>query len=199
MSGIEWLAFAVSVAGVWLTSRRHPACWPIGLVSVAMYAWVFGQARLYSDAILQGVFAVFLVYGWRCWKRAGGPAAADRIGAGPRVPIVHPQPRGLVTALLVGLGAAGVWGWVMAGRTDAALPYLDATLAGLSLVAQFWTARRYRINWLLWIAVDLVYIGMYLSRGLVLTAVLYALFVLLAINGWYHWGRHPGNPAEAPA
>lgn len=160
---------------------RNQLCWPVGLVSVLLYAWIFYGARLYSDALLQLVYAALQCYGWWRWSKA--PVRAQR----PQV--CRPKGRDLALAVLVGAVGAVALGNVMSRYTDAALPWLDATLTAFSLVAQYWMARLYRINWLLWIAVDLVYVGVYVVRQLPLTAALYAGFVVLAILGWRQWGR----------
>jgi nicotinamide mononucleotide transporter len=200
------LAVALSLAGVWWTSVRNPVCWPVGLASVLLYGWIFLGARLYSDALLQIVYAVLQCYGWWCWRRAGGDAPdAGRDAAGGaarqasrRPPVAHPRAGQLLAALLAGIAGALALGALMHRYTDAALPWLDASLAAMSLVAQFWMARLYRLNWLLWIGVDLVYIGLYLNRGLALTAALYAGFVALAAYGWWQW-RPQARGSAAPA
>ena len=69
------------------------------------------------------------------------------------------------------------------------MPWLDATLSSFSLVAQYWTARRHLENWLLWIAVDAVYVGLFLFKGLMLTAGLYAVLIVLAVIGFSRWRR----------
>jgi nicotinamide mononucleotide transporter len=182
---LEGLAVVLSIAAVWWTTVRNPICWPVGLVSVLLYGWIFLGARLYSDALLQLVYAALQCYGWWHWRRA--PAATGH----PRVR--RPRAGELVGAL--GAGAAGsvLLGAIMSRYTDAALPWLDATLAAMSLVAQFWMARLIRLNWLVWIAVDLVYIGVYAVRGLPLTAGLYGGFVVLAALGWRKWGPAGGR------
>jgi nicotinamide mononucleotide transporter len=199
MVSVEGLAVILSLAGVWWTSVRNPVCWPVGLASVLLYAWVFAGARLYSDALLQAVYAVLQCYGWWNWRRAAAAGASDgaasaRLAARPAV--VRPQARALVLALAAGAAAALVLGALMARFTDAARPWFDAALAALSLVAQFWMARLYRVNWLLWIAVDVAYVLLYLDRGLPLTAALYAVFVALAGFGWWKW-RPPLRAAAA--
>ena len=73
--------------------------------------------------------------------------------------------------------------------THASLPWLDAFLTAFSLVGQWWQNRRHIAAWWMWIAVDLVYIGMYLHKDLHVTAVLYAGFVVLALKGWRDWQR----------
>lgn len=190
----------LSLAAVWWTSLRNPVCWPVGLVSVLLYGWIFLGARLYSDALLQIVYAVLQCYGWWNWRRsrqalALPDAAAALVYPGGsqqnRPPVAVPRAHELLRTLcLSGLGAV-LLGQFMARYTDAALPWLDAALAALSLVAQYWMARLFRASWLLWIGVDLVYVALYLNRSLPLTAALYAGFVALAVYGWVKWTPTP--------
>jgi len=184
---LELLAVALSVAAVWWTTVRNALCWPVGLVSVLLYGWIFYGAHLYSDALLQLVYAALQCYGWWQWRRA------PRVARRPQVR--RPRMPDLVLAVLLGVTGALALGTVMSRYTDAAFPWLDATLTALSLVAQYWMARLYRINWLLWIAVDLVYVGLYVVRDLPLTAALYAGFVVLAALGWRQWGRSEADRA----
>jgi nicotinamide mononucleotide transporter len=175
----ETLAALLSVAGVWLTTRRHPWCWPVGLVSVLLYAWVFANARLYSDMLLQGVFAVAIVYGWNRWLH--------HLGDDGRVRVAPLARRAAVLHLTLGaIGAVGL-GLFMHRYTNAALPWLDAALAAFSLVAQWWGIRRHTAVWWLWIVVDVIYIGLYAYKSLFVTALLYAGFVLLAVAGLRSW------------
>lgn len=194
MSGLEIIAVIVSALAVWLTARRHVWCWPIGLVSVLLYARIFLVAKLYSDLLLQLIFAVMQVYGWWQWK--SGASAQDSQHIQPqRLP-----KRGLLTGLLAGAAGSVVLGYVMASFTDAHIPWLDSALTSFSLVAQFWMARKYVANWWLWIAVDIIYVGVYIYKDLNLTAGLYAGFIVLALVGLRNWQRQlPGNLPPAAA
>lgn len=181
MNPIEILAAVLSALGVWLMARRRPWAWPVGLVSVLIYAWVFIEVRLYSDALLQGAFAAMLVYGWSRWLRNLGEDGRVRIA-----PL--PLPRAALHLVIGALGALAL-GAFMARCTNADLPWLDAALAAFSLVAQWWQARRHTAAWWLWIGVDVIYIGMYLHKDLQVTAMLYALFLGLAASGLRQWQR----------
>ncbi len=181
MNPIEILAAVLSALGVWLMARRRPWAWPVGLVSVLIYAWVFIEVRLYSDALLQGAFAAMLVYGWSRWLRNLGEDGRVRIA-----PL--PLPRAALHLAIGALGALAL-GAFMARFTNADLPWLDAALAAFSLVAQWWQARRHTAAWWLWIGVDVIYIGMYLHKDLQVTAMLYALFLGLAASGLRQWQR----------
>ncbi|HEY4293739.1 nicotinamide riboside transporter PnuC [Luteibacter sp.] len=188
MSPFEVSAALVSAAGVWLTARRSPWCWPVGLVSVIAYAWIFVDAKLYSDMLLQAIFAVLILYGWRRWM-----SNLDESG---HVRVTSLSPREAAQHLAIGSAAALALGYAMHRYTDASLPWLDAALTAFSLVAQWWQARRHAAAWWLWIAVDVFYVGEYVYKSLPVTAVLYVGLIVLAAMGLKAW-RH--QVASAPA
>ncbi|MDH4873611.1 nicotinamide riboside transporter PnuC [Pseudomonas sp. BN515] len=188
MSPLELLAASLGVLAVWLTVRQNLWCWPIGLVMVLMYSWIFFEVKLYSDMLLQLVYAGLQLYGWWQWTRGG--TQHD----GRRVSRLSVQSLGL--GLLAGaLGSLGL-GYAMANWTDAAAPWWDAALTAFSLVAQFWMAHKRLECWVLWIVVDVLFVGLFLSKELYLTAALYGLFTLLAVQGWRTWRREL-EPAAA--
>jgi nicotinamide mononucleotide transporter len=102
--------------------------------------------------------------------------------------------------LLAGLAVVGslLLGWSFARFTDAALPYLDSALTAVSLVAQWMMTRKLLEHWLVWIAVDLVYVPMYVSRQLYPTAALYLVFLGLAVAGYLAWRRDWRATRDAP-
>jgi len=175
----ELIGSALSLWAVWLTVRRRMLNYPVGMLSVIVYGWIFMQSRLYSDALLQVVFAGFIVYGWMRW--IGHLDRDQRVRVAPL-----PQRRALLSAAIGVIGALAL-GWAMHRYTDAALPWLDAALTAFSLVAQFWQDRRHIAAWWLWIVVDVVYIGEYIYKDLRITAMLYAVFVALAVMGLRAW------------
>jgi len=180
MSKLEIAAVIASILTVWFTTTRNMWCWPIGLVSVALYGKVFLDAKFYSDMLLQGFFAVSQIYGWILWHR-------DRQAGDGAITLATPTHTDLALGALGGtLGTLGL-GTLMASLTDAAVPWLDAALTSISLVATYWTARRFIANWWLWIGVDVVYTGLFVWKGLNLTAALYAAFVGLAVLGLRRW------------
>jgi nicotinamide mononucleotide transporter len=181
MSWFELFAALISAWGVWLTARRKPWCWPVGFASVIAYAWIFIDAKLYSDALLQLAFAALIVYGWHRWLRHLGDDGRVRVAALP--------PKQAALHLSIGAIGAIALGAAMHRWTDAALPWLDAALTAFSLVAQWWQGRRHIAAWWLWIAVDVIYVGEYIWKSLLITSVLYAGFVVLAVIGARSWQR----------
>jgi nicotinamide mononucleotide transporter len=175
------LSSAVTAAiGIWLTTKRRLICWPVTLISIFLYMLVFYSTKLYSDALLQVFFVAFTIYGWWHWQRGVHQEGEVRVA-----PLAL---RNLLLALAIGVVGSFALGR-LAVRIHAALPHLDATLMSYSLVASWWQARKHTANWWLWIVVDLVYIGEYVYKDLIVTAILYAVFVVLAVLGLRNWRR----------
>lgn len=185
--GIEAVGFATTLLGIWLTTRRSMLCWPFIMVANLCYLVVLSRAFLLSGALLQFAYMSFTVYGWWHWargKRASGEVRIEPLGR-----------RGFFVGLAVGVGGAILLGWLMA-HTSATLVYLDAALASFSVLATWWQVRRHIANWWLWIAVDLCYVGEYLTKRLYLTVLLYACLIVLACVGLRSWRRAPQSEAR---
>lgn len=183
MSVWEIIGTVLGVIGVWLMIRENIWGWPVGLVQVSVYGWVFFDAKLYSDAILQACFFAIQAYGWWHWQRNQHTAAHSDL------PI-----RRLRLGLLAGCVAGGAlataaWGTFMQRTTDAALPHWDAFILVFSLIAQWLQARKVLENWAGWIVVNTVAIGVYWAKDLRLTAGLYVIFWAMAVWGWRAWRR----------
>lgn len=179
MSLIEAVAVILGLVNVTLVVRRSLWNYPFGIAMVVLYAHIFFEARLYSDALLQLFFFVVQIYGWFHWARAAADAGEIRVER------LSPQAQ---IRWLAGIAAAtALWGWGMHRFTDAAFPWWDAAVAILSVAAQLLMSRRFLENWVLWIAVDVLAIGLYAAKDLWLTAALYVVFLGLAIWGLIDW------------
>ncbi len=181
MSWIEIVAALLGLANVALVVRRSLWNYPFGLAMVALYAFVFFDAKLYSDALLQIFFFAVQLYGWWNWNRSraeAGEVRVERLDERARL------------AWLAGCVAAAVgWGALMHCFTDAAFPWWDGTIAVLSVAAQILQSRRKLESWVLWIAVDMLAIGLFAAKDLWVTAVLYAVFLALSVWGLIGWTR----------
>ncbi|HSF12461.1 MAG TPA: nicotinamide riboside transporter PnuC [Erythrobacter sp.] len=181
MSTLEIIAVALGLANIGLLVRRSIWNYPFGMAMVALYFVIFNEARLYGEAWLQVFFFAAQGWGWWLWARAGGHA---------QMVAVRWMSRRSQTASLVLVAASSIGiGWAMARYTNAALPYADATIAGASVVAQILLALRRVENWALWIAIDVLSIGVYMDRELYLTAGLYVAFLVLATAGLIAWSK----------
>jgi nicotinamide mononucleotide transporter len=190
VSLLELFAAVVGAVSVWLSVRQNILSWPTAIVNVILYVIVFYQAKLYADMGLQVVYAVLSVYGWYEWMYGGeGRTELHVTRTGP----------GLAALLaLIALSGSALLGTLLRHATDAALPYMDSFLSSTSLVAQWMMTRKKLENWLVWVAVDVLYVGMFVFKGLYLTAGLYLVFLGLALKGYVDWRRSmAGRPSAA--
>jgi len=178
---LEIVAVAVTLTAVYLTTRQIVWCWPLGMVSVSLYAVVFFQAKLYADMGLQGLYFVLAVYGWWSWLRGGTDHG--------RLQVSRLSPRPAIVLLFLTAAVGWVGGLALGRLTDASLPRLDSLLTSFSIAAQWMQTRKILESWLVWIAVDVLYVGMFAYKELFLTSALYAVFLALAGLGFADWRR----------
>jgi nicotinamide mononucleotide transporter len=192
LSPLEIFAAVVGALSVWLSVRQNILSWPTAIVNVVLYTIVFYQAKLYADMGLQVVYAILSIYGWYEWLYGGEGHTTLHVS--------RTSPSLALRLALIAVGGAVFLGTLLHRTTDAALPYMDSALTSASLVAQWMMTRKLLENWALWIAVDVAYVGMFIYKGLCVTAVLYAVFLGLAVRGWIDWRRSMRvEPALAPA
>ncbi|HUP62503.1 MAG TPA: nicotinamide riboside transporter PnuC [Thermoanaerobaculia bacterium] len=176
---IELPAFLITIASIWLATRQNIWYYPTGIVSVLLYAWIFFGARLYAETALQFVWLVLMIYGWYEWLHGG----ADR----RELPVSRTPRWGWITAIVSGAVMTAVIVWIQRTFTDNPAPVVDSSIAAWSIVAQWMTARKWLENWLLWIAVNVIAVPLYVTRELWLTALLYAILFVLGIQGYRRW------------
>jgi nicotinamide mononucleotide transporter len=181
MDLLELVAAAFGVVSVWLSTREHIASWPTALVNTALYFVVLERAQLYANAWLQVVYCALSCYGWYQWKFGGDTHTG--------VVVTRTTTRTLSWLALIAALSTLLIGGGLARFTDAVLPWPDAATTSVSLVAQWMLTKKLRENWAIWAVVNIVYIGMYASQGLWPTVALYAIFFLLALQGWRAWGN----------
>lgn len=190
MNPLEIAAVVFGIVSVWLSTRQHIASWPTAIVNVSLYFLVFRDAKLYADMGLQIIYLVLSIYGWYEWK-FGGSGRTE-------LPVSRTSRRTTVTLVLLGVLGVLVLGTILDRSTDAALPWVDSAAAVTSLCAQWMMTRKLLENWLVWIAVDVVYVAMFIYKELYLTAGLYAVFLALAVSGYLEW-RQSWRARTSPA
>jgi len=179
---IDWtevFGFVTGVLNVWLLARQKVWNWPIGLANNAAYLILFFRAGLYGDGGLQLLYIALGIYGWWAWARgsaAGSEMRVERTSAATW--------RWLAPATAVAAVALAVF---LARFTDSTVPRWDGLTTALSLAATWGQCRKLVESWWIWILADLVYIPLYIYKGLGLTAVLYGIFLLLCIAGLRSW------------
>ena len=181
---VTWAEAVGAVSGVVcvaLVARQHVWNWPIGLVNNVMWAWLFFRARLYGDSALQGFFFALGCYGW--WRWVTTDVRGERLHVRRTRAREWAALAGLVPATTVAMAL------FLDHATDSPVPLADATVVTLSLAATWAQAEKLLESWWLWIAVDVISVPLYVSRGLYPTAIVYTLFGGLCVVGLRGWTR----------
>lgn len=178
---LEGLAVVLALAYLLLAARESLWCWACAFFSSLIYMWLMWQSRLYMETALNAFYAVMAVVGLQQWLRGGSAAQG--------VAIVSLQPLQHAVCLGLALLLALVNGVLMQRFTDAAWPFVDAFITWGSVLTTFLVVRKVLENWLYWIVLDGIAIVVYVERGLWLTALLFAAYVVIVVFGYLRWRR----------
>ncbi len=184
---IELAANGLTAVSILLAGRNSIHTWWTGVAGCLLFGITFFEAKLYADVALQFFFVVTSLVGWWQWVRGR---------QGSSLSVSHAGPRHLAAAAVVGVAATLAYGALLARFTDAYAPFVDSAVLAFSVIAQVFLMRRRVETWPMWLLVNSVAVPLYASRGLHLTAVLYAAYWVNACLSWRHW-RRIGRLAEA--
>ncbi|MDB2642875.1 nicotinamide riboside transporter PnuC [Luminiphilus sp.] len=192
MNAVEVCAVLLALAYVILAIQQRRICWIAAIASAMLYSYIFWQVSLYLEAVLQIFYIAMAVYGWSAWGRQlldehSHHQSHDQAHDQSHIQTWTGQQHLVACITIVSLSL--ILGWAMQEWTDAALPFFDAATTVCALLATWMVTQRLLENWLYWIAINTVSIGLYLSRDLSLTAALFAGYVILAIVGYRTWRR----------
>ena len=179
---LEWCGVITGILCVWLAAKNNILNWPIAIVSVLIYIIIFFESKLYADMGLQVYFLAMNGYGWYFWtKNKNNTAAATPVSTITR--------KEIILSILGIIAFTAILGYLLHRNTDAAFPFIDSFCTACSLIAQIFLARKVLQNWLIWIFVDIIYVGVYISKDLYATAIMYALYVYIAWVGYSEWKK----------
>ena len=180
MGWVEPVAFVLALAMVGCNIKEIHWGWPLAIASSILYYFVFWDSKLYGDASLQIFFAVVALWGWFQWLRG-------KLPDGSALRPTRLSKRGIALTVAA---CAVLWpatGLFLKTYTDTDVPWWDAFPTSVSLVGQFLLGRKFIENWLVWIVVNVVSVGLFAFKGLWLTVVLYTIFIGLSVVGWRAW------------
>lgn len=188
MNWLEIIAVVFGVVAIWLASKGEVVNFAIGLVNCLLYGILFGREGLYSGMILQAIYFVINLYGLYSWRK-------PQTKTDNALKIMWLTARERLIVVIVILLSGLLWGmgiWYGAQLLPANIqqpqyPFIDAILTTASIVAQILLTHKKIDNWVIWILVDIVYIGLFLVVGMYWTAALYIIYTAIAINAVREW------------
>ncbi|MDE6624601.1 MAG: nicotinamide riboside transporter PnuC [Alistipes sp.] len=182
---LQIAGIALGLLYLWLEWRADIRLWIVGLVMPLVHGTLYWRSGLYADCAMQVYYVLAGLYGWIVWHRAGSGGrtgrSAGRIGHTPwrAVPAL---------AALYVAAHAGIY-LLLVRFTNSTVPFWDSLTTALCIVAYWMLSRKWVEQWLVWLVVDAVTVGLYLYKDIPLTAGLYALYSALAVAGWLRWRR----------
>ncbi len=186
---VEIVGFVSGALCVWLLGKQNPWNWPIGLIQVVAYLFLFWSVGLYADASLQAVYIVLGLWGWWNWLRSRqGEALKVRRTRAPE----------WWALVVIGIAGTVLIAQVLMRQTDSTVPWLDSTTTVLSLLATYGQGRKLIESWWLWILADVIYVPLYAYKGLWLTSLLYLCFLALCVIGLRKWTRALAMQSAVP-
>lgn len=193
MSYIEFFGTIITIWGVWLTAKAKVLSWPVGLVGVVLYLILFYQIRLYSDMFEQAYFFITGIIGWWAWLH---PKTKEQSNTNDELKVSYSSKKqNLTYATVIFAGTFALTYlvknlniWLPAYFPEpAAYPFLDAFTTVMSFMAQWLLVNKKIENWILWVIIDAIAIGLYWSKGVKFISIEYLLFFFIASYGLVSW------------
>jgi len=186
----NWVEVTASITGliaIYYQIKENVIFWPISIINVLLYLFVFFTSRLYAEVSLQIYYLVVSFYGWYCW------ASGTKTNNKSELKITKCSKKLIYTLLIIFVVVFIFMSYVLKNFTNTDVPYIDAFVTTLSFIATWLLAKKKIENWLVWIFVDFISIGVYIYKELYATIVLFAVLTVLAIVGYFKWKRKISN------
>ena len=183
---LDWLDILTTILGliyIWLEYRAHIALWVIGIVMPALDIILYWQHGLYGDAGMACYYTLAACYGLYIWKFKKTRKKKESL------PIIFMPRDQYLPSLLFFLISWGLIYYILVTWTNSTVPLLDSFTNAMSFVGLWALARKYVEQWIFWIIVDVVCTFLYIQKGIPFKALLYGLYVVIAVAGYQKWKR----------
>ena len=184
---LEILGVITGVIYLWLEYRASIYLWIAGIIMPAIYLSVYYNAGLYADFGINIYYLLIAIYGWVAWKTgftlfgSKEPKKELCISHAPRTAWIKVAAAFVVAMLLIA--------YILISHTDSTVPWSDSFTTALSIVGMWMLARKYIEQWWVWCVVDVASSALYIYKGLHFTAILYAVYAIIAIFGYFKWKK----------
>ena len=182
---LESTAVIFAILYLILAVKQNILCWIAGIISSVLYFFIMQKAGLYMEAYLQVFYVVMGIYGWSQWSASNASNPSFIVNTWSKYQHMITISIILVLSLLSG--------FLLERYTDAALPFLDALVSWGAVVATYMVAKKLLENWIYWFVIDATSIFLFIERGLWLSAVLFATYLVIIFFGYQSWNKVRGG------
>ncbi len=185
----NWVEIFGALTGllyIYFSIKENILLWPIGLISCTVYIFVFFDTKFYADMTLQIYYVIISVYGWYYWKKE---KQKDSHTEKKNHSIVNTPKKQYIPIIVFTVLIFLIIGYILDKYTDSTLPYGDAITTSLGIIGTWMLAKKHIENWLVWIVADFISVGLYFYKELYPTVILYLVFAIMAIVGYFEWKK----------
>jgi nicotinamide mononucleotide transporter len=180
---IEILGVVTSLVYLYFSVKQHIWLWPFGIISSALFIYIFFINRFYADMSLQGYYLLISIYGWFNWAKGKRDSESNKL------PVTRISLRMVVILLIIFIILWISIAFLLIHLTNSEVPWGDAFTTAASIVATWMLARKILEHWIIWVVVDSVSAGLYLYKEMYPTVLLYFIFTVIAVFGYYKWKK----------
>lgn len=188
--GLEILGFCIGILYLWWEYHADNRVWLASVVMPGISMWIYFSKGLYADFGINIYYLVMAVYGYLRWT------SGHRSDSKKQLPVTHIPGWGIAVAVVASLLLWALLAWILIAFTDSTVPYADAFTTALSIVGTWMLARKWAEQWIVWFVVDAVCVALYIYKGLVFYPVLYGIYTVISVFGYFKWVRMIKSPAS---
>lgn len=188
-SAWELVAVSLGITYLVLAAKENSLCWYAAFIQTLIFMVLFWDASLLMESGLQIYYLIMAVYGWYQWRHPDNPTQTSLQQRPIRTWTVQQH----TIAISAVLALSVISGYLLEQNTQAALPYLDSFTTWGSVITTYMVTKKILENWLYWLVVDSISIYLYIDRGLYATAVLFFIYLIIVVIGYWQWLKHYQN------
>lgn len=185
MQTIEIIGAVIGLLYLYLEYKANKWLWPVGVLMPVFYVWIFFQTKFYADMGINVYYFFASIYGWIRWTKAQPEDTDQKISHTPR--------RYILPLLVIGTALFALVAFILLRYTDSPVPYGDSFTTALSILAMWMLAHKYVEQWWFWFAVNIISCGLYVWKGLYPTSILFAIYSVISVFGYFKWMRMMKN------
>lgn len=189
MQTIEIIGAIIGLLYLYLEFKASKWLWPVGVVMPVVYVWIFFQSKFYADMGVNIYYFFASIYGWIHWNRY-------KNNTKEQLPISHVPKKYITLLTIIGLLLFLLIAFILIRFTDSPVPFGDSFTTVLSILGMWLLAQKYVEQWWLWFVVNIVSCGLYIWKGLYPTSILFGIYSVISIFGYYKWKRMILNDAH---
>lgn len=189
---IEFLGTVFGLIYIFFSIKQNILLWPVGIITSALYIYVFFYSKFYADMSLQVYYLIISFYGWYSWLHGKNKNSETN-----QIQIINTTKKLGFILIVITFGLFIFIAFILKNYTDSPLPYWDSFTTSASIVATWMLTKKYIDQWLIWIIVDAVSLCLYIYKGLYSTSFLFLVYTILAIIGYFEWKKEIKKPEVA--